>query len=88
MYVHIIDAKEDCFDCFNRSKDNSGGAQTLSKYQIFEKQVDEQEQNVRVAILKSLDFNFGQKIGQSVISDENIMLVDQQDIVIGGSEIK
>ena len=25
-YVFLIDATEDCFDCFNRSKDQAGGA--------------------------------------------------------------
>jgi ABC-type sugar transport system permease subunit len=43
MYVWIVDATEDCFDCFNRCKDSSGGAQALSIFQIVEKKIDEQE---------------------------------------------
>jgi hypothetical protein len=35
-YVLLIDATEDCFDCFNRSKDQAGGAQALSIFQIVE----------------------------------------------------
>jgi hypothetical protein len=30
LYIWMVDANEDCFDCFNRSKDNQGGAQALS----------------------------------------------------------
>jgi len=31
-YVLLIDATEDCFDCFNRSKDLARGAQVLSVF--------------------------------------------------------
>ena len=56
----MVDATEDCFDCFNRSKDNTGGAQALSLFQIVEKKVntDEEEKKVRVAMLKSLKVEY------------------------------
>jgi hypothetical protein len=30
IYVNMNNALEDCFDCFNRTKDQFGGAQALS----------------------------------------------------------
>ena len=54
----MVDATEDCFDCFNRSKDGTGGAQALSLFQVVETKTDSQEHKVRVAMLKSIDKNF------------------------------
>lgn len=42
-YVFLIDASEDCFDCFNRSKDLTSGAQALSMFQIVEEAVGKDE---------------------------------------------
>lgn len=43
LYVRTVDSTEDCFDCFNRCKDITGGAQALSVFQIVEKKVDVEE---------------------------------------------
>lgn len=58
LYIWMVDANEDCFDCFNRSKDNTGGAQALSYFQTVDNNVDTEEENVRVAMLKILKHEF------------------------------
>ena len=55
LYVWMVDATEDCFDCFNRSKDNRGGAQALSIFQVVEDDTQADDKESKVAMLKYLN---------------------------------
>ena len=53
--VSIVDATEDCFDCFNMSRDNRGGAQALSIVQAVKDDTQADEKESQVAMINYLN---------------------------------